>query len=56
MDAKAKVREWVDVQAAIFDAHQAGDTDGEARHITIAETIECELRAAGHNIEKLVCP
>ena len=56
MDVKAKVQEWVSIQADILDAHQAGDSDGEARHIAIAETVECELRAAGHNIKELVCP
>lgn len=55
MDVKAKVQDWVNLQAGMKTASDAGDTHTEQSYCAAAAEIERQLREAGHEIRDLVC-
>jgi hypothetical protein len=56
MDVQAKVQDWVNLQAAMKAAGEAGDSHGAQRFCDAAAEIERQLQDAGRDIRKLVCP
>lgn len=56
MDVKAKVQDWVNLQAAMKAAGDAGDSHAEQRFCDAASEVERQLRDTGHEIRDLVCP
>ena len=56
MDVKAKVQDWVNLQAAMKAAGSAGNTHDEQRFCDAATEIERQLQDAGHDIRDFVCP
>ncbi len=56
MDVKTKVQDWVNLQAAMKAAGDAGDSHAEQRFCDAASEVERQLRDHGHEIRDLVCP
>lgn len=56
MGVKEKVQDWVNLQAAMNAAGDAGDSHAEQRYCDAAAEVERQLNETGHEIRDLVCP